>query len=242
MERDPCNNKNPKRKRGLWLPHEDEKLYNFITRFGVTSWSSLPKQAGLERCGKSCRLRWMNYLNPELKREPISQEEEDLIIALHKKFGNRWARIAESLPGRTDNEIKNYYNCRIKRKNLEHNTTPNTYKPDEKLAEESDYSLTMAVTQPTCYFFNFQSTGVKEEKVEANSGSNMNSMATYDMTNYSDIRISNENNEKNCNYIDFQSATENEILTRLDCKEKIEEVQDVKRLEEYINCLSTLLC
>ncbi|RYR23512.1 hypothetical protein Ahy_B03g068723 [Arachis hypogaea] len=73
-----------KLRKGLWSPEEDEKLFNYISRFGVGCWSSVPKQAGLQRCGKSCRLRWINYLRPDLKRGMFSQQEEDLIITLHE--------------------------------------------------------------------------------------------------------------------------------------------------------------
>jgi myb proto-oncogene protein len=122
----------PKLRKGLWSPEEDEKLYNHIIRHGVGCWSSVPKlagkqhsltvvsislssssssslytaihgapclncllarcgavRAGLQRCGKSCRLRWINYLRPDLKRGSFSQQEEDLIIALHEILGNR---------------------------------------------------------------------------------------------------------------------------------------------------------
>ncbi|KAF5461512.1 hypothetical protein F2P56_017601 [Juglans regia] len=72
--------------------------------------------AGLKRCGKSCRLRWMNYLRPGIKRGIISEDEEELIVRLHKLLGNRWPLIAGRLPGRTDNEIKNYWNSYIAKK------------------------------------------------------------------------------------------------------------------------------
>ncbi|KAG2589234.1 myb-related protein Hv33-like [Panicum virgatum] len=121
----------PKLRRGLWSPEEDEKLYNHIIRYGVGCWSSVPKLAGLERCGKSCRLRWINYLRPDLKRGSFSQQEEDLIINLHKILGNRWSQIASQLPGRTDNEIKNFWNSCIKKKLRQRGIDPATHKPLE---------------------------------------------------------------------------------------------------------------
>ncbi|XP_006645979.1 myb-related protein Hv33-like [Oryza brachyantha] len=119
----------PKLRRGLWSPEEDEKLYNHIIRYGVGCWSSVPKLAGLERCGKSCRLRWINYLRPDLKRGSFSQQEEDLIISLHKILGNRWSQIASQLPGRTDNEIKNFWNSCLKKKLRQRGIDPATHKP-----------------------------------------------------------------------------------------------------------------
>ncbi|KAI5660741.1 hypothetical protein M9H77_20064 [Catharanthus roseus] len=70
---------------------------------------------GLKRCGKSCRLRWLNYLKPGLKKGSFSKEEEEMIIKLHDQLGNRWSAIAAKLPGRTDNEIKNYWNSYVRK-------------------------------------------------------------------------------------------------------------------------------
>ncbi|THU54838.1 hypothetical protein C4D60_Mb11t00280 [Musa balbisiana] len=118
-----------KLRKGLWSPDEDEKLIKHISKHGHGCWSSVPKQAGLQRCGKSCRLRWINYLRPDLKRGTFSQQEEDLIIELHAVLGNRWSKIAVHLPGRTDNEIKNLWNSCIKKKLRQRGIDPITHEP-----------------------------------------------------------------------------------------------------------------
>ncbi|KAG6486548.1 transcription factor MYB86-like [Zingiber officinale] len=114
-------------KRGLWSPEEDEKLFNYITVHGHACWSTVPREAGLQRCGKSCRLRWMNYLKPDLKRGSFSVEEERVIIDVHRILGNRWAQIAKHLPGRTDNEVKNFWNSCIKKKLIAQGLDPKTH-------------------------------------------------------------------------------------------------------------------
>ncbi|MFS7981068.1 putative transcription factor MYB-HB-like family [Helianthus anomalus] len=102
--------------RGAWTAEEDEKLAEAIEIHGPKKWTVVAAKAGLQRCGKSCRLRWLNYLRPNIKRGNISDQEEDLIIRLHKLLGNRWSLIAGRLPGRTDNEIKNYWNSHLSKK------------------------------------------------------------------------------------------------------------------------------
>nr|GEV57659.1 homeodomain-like protein [Tanacetum cinerariifolium] len=86
-------------------------------------------QVRLQRCGKSCRLRWTNYLRPDIKRGKFSKEEEDLILHLHSVLGNKWSTIAARLPGRTDNEIKNYWNTHMKKKLLHMGIDPTTHQP-----------------------------------------------------------------------------------------------------------------
>ncbi|KAL2333247.1 hypothetical protein Fmac_014460 [Flemingia macrophylla] len=125
--RKPCCEKEGTNK-GAWSKQEDQKLVDYIQTHGAGRWCSLPKAAGLHRCGKSCRLRWINYLRPNIKRGNFAQDEEDLIIKLHALLGNRWSLIAGRLPGRTDNEVKNYWNSHIRRKLIKMGIDPNNHK------------------------------------------------------------------------------------------------------------------
>ncbi|XP_068667570.1 transcription factor MYB41-like [Aristolochia californica] len=128
MGRAPCCDKNGLKK-GPWTPEEDQKLIDHIQKHGHGSWRTLPKNAGLARCGKSCRLRWTNYLRPDIKRGRFSFEEEETIIQLHSVLGNKWSAIAARLPGRTDNEIKNYWNTHIRKRLLRMGIDPVTHSP-----------------------------------------------------------------------------------------------------------------
>nr|AIT52258.1 MYB family protein [Jatropha curcas] len=122
--------------RGAWTAEEDQKLSEYIEVHGAKRWKTIATKAGLNRCGKSCRLRWLNYLRPNIKRGNISDDEEDLILRLHKLLGNRWSLIAGRLPGRTDNEIKNYWNSHL-RKKISLEKKPESPMPQENSQEKT---------------------------------------------------------------------------------------------------------
>ncbi|WCJ25240.1 myb domain protein 113 [Euphorbia peplus] len=122
-------------RKGAWTCEEDDRLRSCIANYGEGQWHRVPLRAGLNRCRKSCRLRWLNYLKPNIKRGDFEGDEIDLIIRLHKLLGNRWSLIAGRLPGRTANDVKNYWNTHLKKQvSLKEITTPkitrnNIFKP-----------------------------------------------------------------------------------------------------------------
>ncbi|KAL6593066.1 hypothetical protein ACP70R_049152 [Stipagrostis hirtigluma subsp. patula] len=120
MGRAPCCDK-ASVKKGPWSPEEDRKLKEYIHKHGTGgNWIALPHKAGLKRCGKSCRLRWLNYLRPNIKHGDFSDDEDRIICSLFATIGSRWSIIAAQLPGRTDNDIKNYWNTKLKKKLIMH--------------------------------------------------------------------------------------------------------------------------
>ncbi|KAJ0983961.1 hypothetical protein J5N97_002317 [Dioscorea zingiberensis] len=104
------------KRRGPWTEEEDIQLKWYVRLFGERRWDFLAQASGLNRTGKSCRLRWLNYLHPGLKHGRMTPQEEHLVLQLHSHWGNRWSCIARKLPGRTDNEIKNYWRTQMRKK------------------------------------------------------------------------------------------------------------------------------
>ncbi|XP_008230200.1 PREDICTED: myb-related protein 315 [Prunus mume] len=156
MGRAPCCDKNGLKK-GPWTTEEDALLVDYIQKHGTGNWRNLPKNAGLERCGKSCRLRWTNYLRPDIKRGRFSFEEEETIIQLHSILGNKWSAIAARLPGRTDNEIKNYWNTHIRKRLLKMGIDPVTHAPRIDLLDLSSILSSYMCNNPAAALLNLSS-------------------------------------------------------------------------------------
>ncbi|CAL9203764.1 unnamed protein product [Musa hybrid cultivar] len=162
MVRAPCCQK-VGLKKGPWSPEEDQLLMDYIQRHGHANWRALPKQAGLLRCGKSCRLRWTNYLRPDIKRGNFTEAEEDAIIGLHRELGNKWSAIAARLPGRTDNEIKNVWHTHLKKRANPEEATQESkrkMKRNAKASSESEQEEDLQPASPK------EEDGFSSEKVE----------------------------------------------------------------------------
>ncbi|GLU11300.1 hypothetical protein SLE2022_280550 [Rubroshorea leprosula] len=160
MDKKPCNSQDVDSRKGPWTMEEDLILINYIANHGEGVWNSLAKAAGLKRTGKSCRLRWLNYLRPDVRRGNITQDEQLLIMELHAKWGNRWSKIAKHLPGRTDNEIKNYWRTRIQKhtKQAENNYSAPQTNPEvpEQASTNQVCAVSAADLMETCFPLSFQ--------------------------------------------------------------------------------------
>lgn len=133
-------------RRGPWTVEEDLLLVNYIAAHGEGRWNALARCAGLKRTGKSCRLRWLNYLRPDVRRGNMTAEEQLLILELHGRWGNRWSKIAQHLPGRTDNEIKNFWRTHMRK--IAHHAKKKTNSPSPAPTTSSG-SLSSSLTTAT---------------------------------------------------------------------------------------------
>ena len=111
---------NPNLVKGSWTRHEDEVIIQYVKENGTRNWRNLCSLLP-GRIGKQCRERWRNHLDPAINHSPWTEEEDELLIKLHREYGNKWVKISSMMKDRSDNAIKNRWNSTLKKKEFENN-------------------------------------------------------------------------------------------------------------------------
>lgn len=149
-------------KKGNWTSQEDELLFAWVDQHGPTKWTECSKEIK-GRCGKQCRERWVNILNPDVKKGNWSDHEQDVIFNSLSTYNTSWSAMSHILPGRTENSIKNYFYSsvrRLKSNNLIHilksvfvYKKPLGPQPlEHNLALQNDIAKLNKLSQRICHF------------------------------------------------------------------------------------------
>ena len=125
---------NPNLVKGSWTRQEDETIIKYVKENGTRNWRNLCNLLP-GRIGKQCRERWRNHLDPNINHSPWTEQEDELLISLHRKFGNKWVKIASIMKDRSDNAIKNRWNSTLKKKEMTDGKL-NSYNNDDNIKLE----------------------------------------------------------------------------------------------------------
>lgn len=251
MGRAPCCDK-ANVKRGPWSPEEDTALRNYLEKHGTGgNWIALPQKAGLKRCGKSCRLRWLNYLRPDIKHGGFTEEEDNVIYTLYQKIGSRWSVIASHLQGRTDNDVKNYWNTKLKKKLLAPSSTNKTTHKQIQLSDKIENNGT-CVSNPSW---------IESQRLRSNSiqyplpgltarsefGMNVNGYGVASSFSSSSVTVDNGYNswsgsgygESDGSLMDMLNGSVYDLLNEYDSQEKTGEIGPNSVNFSYTSLLAT---
>lgn len=123
------------KERQRWQPEEDNLLRDYVKQYGPREWNLISQRMGktLDRDPKSCLERWKNYLKPGIKKGSLTPDEQNLVISLQAKYGNKWKKIAAEVPGRTAKRLGKWWEVfkekQLKQLHKSHADPPSPEKP-----------------------------------------------------------------------------------------------------------------
>ncbi|XP_028769885.1 transcription factor MYB113-like [Neltuma alba] len=153
----------PGLRKGAWTREEDDLLKAYVLKYGEGKWHLVAQRAGL-KCRKSCRMRWLNYLKPNIKRGGFNEDKVDMIMRLHKLLGKRWSLIDGRLPGRTANDVKNFWDTKMRNIVIKRQEKEKEVNQLLRAEEKGKVKEARIVIKPQPYAFSENSPWLKQKK------------------------------------------------------------------------------